>query len=379
MAEGGKAIREMIEEGQKLSKVTAESAKRADEFNDKWEDLKATAGGWGVAIANPIVAGLLKITNALEMEVKKKPGSIAEFIFGPERGRGWTGPKDANGLPALTSPAAAAATPGKPSAAAVKKFIGGESAGKTGKTDLQRMIELGQKNLYAGLDSEEDMRLLAQKRAMEDTRTEFEALQRMLKVGQDNELALYYETAGEETQRLVAEQRDLKDKINDNADAARDLGMSFSSAFEDAIVGGKDASEVMRGLAQDVQRIFVRKTVTEPMANGISGWLKDSDWFKNLFSFAGGGSTGNGARTGGLDGQGGFLAMLHPQESVIDHAAGGIGGGVTVVQHLNISVGVSQTVRAEIMNLMPTIQGAAKAAVMDARLRGGSARTAFAG
>jgi hypothetical protein len=34
--------------------------------------------------------------------------------------------------------------------------------------------------------------------------------------------------------------------------------------------------------------------------------------------FAGGGYTGNGPRSGGLDGQGGFIAMLHPQEQVID-------------------------------------------------------------
>ena len=36
-------------------------------------------------------------------------------------------------------------------------------------------------------------------------------------------------------------------------------------------------------------------------------------------SFAGGGFTGNGPRSGGLDGQGGFLSLLHPQETVIDH------------------------------------------------------------
>lgn len=35
--------------------------------------------------------------------------------------------------------------------------------------------------------------------------------------------------------------------------------------------------------------------------------------------FAGGGYTGNGPRSGGLDGKGGFMAMLHPQEEVIDH------------------------------------------------------------
>ena len=36
-------------------------------------------------------------------------------------------------------------------------------------------------------------------------------------------------------------------------------------------------------------------------------------------SFSGGGYTGDGPRVGGLDGQGGFPAILHPQETVIDH------------------------------------------------------------
>jgi len=44
-------------------------------------------------------------------------------------------------------------------------------------------------------------------------------------------------------------------------------------------------------------------------------------------SFKGGGYTGNAPRSGGLDGQGGFMAMLHPRETVIDHAKTS-GGGV---------------------------------------------------
>lgn len=39
-------------------------------------------------------------------------------------------------------------------------------------------------------------------------------------------------------------------------------------------------------------------------------------------SFDGGGYTGSGARSGGLDGKGGFAAMLHPNETVIDHTKG---------------------------------------------------------
>lgn len=38
-----------------------------------------------------------------------------------------------------------------------------------------------------------------------------------------------------------------------------------------------------------------------------------------LWSFNGGGFTGNGVRSGGIDGRGGFPAILHPNETVIDH------------------------------------------------------------
>lgn len=46
-----------------------------------------------------------------------------------------------------------------------------------------------------------------------------------------------------------------------------------------------------------------------------------------LPGFAGGGYTGNGPRSGGLDGRGGFMAMLHPRETVVDHAQGNGGSG----------------------------------------------------
>lgn len=46
-------------------------------------------------------------------------------------------------------------------------------------------------------------------------------------------------------------------------------------------------------------------------------------------SFDGGGFTGGGARAGGVDGKGGFNAILHPNETVVDHTKGQ-GMGVTV-------------------------------------------------
>jgi hypothetical protein len=53
------------------------------------------------------------------------------------------------------------------------------------------------------------------------------------------------------------------------------------------------------------------------------------------------------------------------------------GGGVVVNQTINLSAGVSQTVRAEVMGMLPQIQEASKAAVLDARRRGGSFSAAF--
>ena len=92
---------------------------------------------------------------------------------------------------------------------------------------------------------------------------------------------------------------------------------------------------------------------------------------QTVSSFEGGGFTGKGARSGGIDGKGGFPAILHPNETVIDHEQGGQ-APVVVHQTINVTTGVQQTVRAEIANLLPQISEAAKSAVQDSRLRGGT-------
>lgn len=54
-------------------------------------------------------------------------------------------------------------------------------------------------------------------------------------------------------------------------------------------------------------------------------------------SFEGGGFTGVGARAGGLDGKGGFMAMVHPNETVVDHTKqkGGQANPVNVSFNIN--------------------------------------------
>ena len=54
-------------------------------------------------------------------------------------------------------------------------------------------------------------------------------------------------------------------------DAAKELGMTFSSAFEDAIVEGRGLRDLLTALEQDILRIVTRRLVTEPLANAISG------------------------------------------------------------------------------------------------------------
>ncbi len=55
--------------------------------------------------------------------------------------------------------------------------------------------------------------------------------------------------------------------------AARDLGFTFASSFEDAVVEGRNLSDVLQGLEQDILRILTRKLVTEPLAGAVTGLI----------------------------------------------------------------------------------------------------------
>ncbi|QJE95224.1 phage tail tape measure C-terminal domain-containing protein [Luteolibacter luteus] len=75
-------------------------------------------------------------------------------------------------------------------------------------------------------------------------------------------------------------------------------------------------------------------------------------------SFEGGGYTGNGPRAGGLDGRGGRLAMIHPQETVIDHtrvkkaADRSRRGDILVSTPITLMPGVSKEELAEILPML---------------------------
>jgi hypothetical protein len=81
---------------------------------------------------------------------------------------------------------------------------------------------------------------------------------------------------------------------------------------------------------------FEQRILNAGRAGLANDWERGEFDRLKLAGFSGGGFTGWGARTGGLDGEGGKLAMLHPRETVIDHHKG---------QHL-FGAGIEREMRA---------------------------------
>jgi hypothetical protein len=97
-------------------------------------------------------------------------------------------------------------------------------------------------------------------------------------------------------------------------------------------------NKVWKGIAFDLMNSGIRDAL-QIVFDGVSGGSgRQSGGFfgsllKSVFSFDGGGYTGDGPRVGGVDGKGGFWGVLHPQETVIDHTRGqSMQSGVTEVR-----------------------------------------------
>jgi hypothetical protein len=157
---------------------------------------------------------------------------------------------------------------------------------------------------------------------------------------------------------------------------SKELGLTMASSFEQAVISGGKLSDVLKGLAQDLAQIALRKAVTEPLANAIGG-SGIGAFFSSLFSADGGGYTGSGARSGGMDGKGGFLAMLHPQETVIDHTKGqGVGGSFVYAPVINAQ-GADAGLAERLPQILKQHASAVRASMMAEVNRGGSAARTF--
>jgi len=161
---------------------------------------------------------------------------------------------------------------------------------------------------------------------------------------------------------------------------AESIGNAFEDAFMSMLDGTKSAKEAFkdmtRSIISDLYRQYVAKQVTGFISNAIGGFIAGPVQGPNLPSANGGGYTGNGARAGGLDGRGGFMAMLHPRETVVDHTKGQ-SGGVVVNQTFQFSANGDDSVKQIIAQAAPTIAKMAQQGIMDARRRGGQVKQVF--
>jgi len=157
---------------------------------------------------------------------------------------------------------------------------------------------------------------------------------------------------------------------------------------EDALVeftktGKLNFKSMIDNFIQELIRLQIRMTIIKPFFDAFEaggglfeGGLRAG--INSLFgtNFDGGGFTGMGARAGGIDGKGGFPAILHPNETVIDHQKGQT-GGIVINQSLNFATGVQDTVKNEVLQMLPDIAETSKSAVLEAMQRGGNFRKAM--
>lgn len=99
--------------------------------------------------------------------------------------------------------------------------------------------------------------------------------------------------SAEELDRIVKGIGGIRDEVEKTDDVARQLGLTFTSAFEDAIVEGRNLRDVLDGIFQDLLRLTTRKLVTEPISDSLTGLLKGLG--------SGGGGVGGGKVGEGLD------------------------------------------------------------------------------
>ena len=222
---------------------------------------------------------------------------------------------------------------------------------------------------------------------------------KMIQARHDEELATYdlkeAEKALEEQRKLDAENQkaraarlkeELKQALKDNADVL-ESSKAIGSAMEDAMMamvdGTKSVKDAFKDMAsaiiKDLYRIYVVKKITGMITGAIDAKFAPGVGEAKA-AVAGVAANGGPVQAGQK-----YVVGERGPEMFTPNVSGTItpnsqmgGSGVTVVQNINISTGVQQTVRAEIRQMMPQIAQSAKAAVVDSKRRGGNYGRAMA-
>jgi hypothetical protein len=200
--------------------------------------------------------------------------------------------------------------------------------------------------------------------------------------------------------RLLGEEKVAVEAIiaaqQQQIDLANTIAESFSDSFMSIVDGTATVKDAFRAMALDIVKHLFKVLVMQQAINAIGGAVggnvgaalqsykfADGAAFSggNVIPFASGGVVGSPTYFGMGGGQTGLMGEAGPEaimplkrgpDGKLGVATTSNSQSVTVVQNINVSTGVQQTVRAEVMGLMPQIAAASKAAVLDAKRRGGS-------
>lgn len=348
LLQGSVGLKDAQEKADAYGKKMAELAPQADEFNDLLAELALNSKAAGINITEIMLPGLIgmaKWLNDVASGGEKAEQALAWMV-------GERNVRDAKTLRALVGiggdqarrsssgkiggATPAGMTPADEDALAESNIAGLRAAGM-----LDKSAAGAAKKYKRSFDPENDFAVAvddaarkAARKRMDENDKEMEALdakaRAMEAMAEKRMEASRIESEGEEAIRESMEKTSRE--LAKQKDVAQELGMTFSSAFEDAIIGGRGLQSVLGGLAQDVARIFLRKTLTEPMAAGLSGLFKDMDigsWF-------------SGARAGGgpVSSGGTYLVGENGPELFTPGASGSItpnhalGGGVSVAVNI---------------------------------------------
>lgn len=128
-------------------------------------------------------------------------------------------------------------------------------------------------------------------------------------------------------------------------EALKNLQGSFGDFFEDMDAGFEGLADTFlrmlnRMIADAASAQLMKYLFGEEGTGGLLGGAGGTvgTVLNGLLGFDGGGYTGNQPRSGGLDGKGGFLAMMHPQEIVTDLHGSARGSSDTSENPLNVAV-----------------------------------------
>ena len=195
--------------------------------------------------------------------------------------------------------------------------------------------------------------------------------------GKDSIIKL--ETRIEKLRQIAEEEAKVKDLANT-------IGSAMENSLMSMVDGTKSVKDAFRDMAADIVRHLYKVLVVQQMINAFGGMMSGSSNASiakiggALESYDNGGYTGNGPRSGGLDGKGGFMAMMHPRETVIDHTkanSGGTGQNVVINQSFNFQANGDDSVKKIIAQAAPQIANMTKKSLLDDRRRGGTTKAVF--